>query len=131
MLLREFAGRKSQPTAMVLDSRTLQSTPASGARAGYNGKTPQRIEGPCCGGRSGPLLALHITLADALDRAQPGERVRQVQQIREENVELVYVDQGCTGEAAEEAAAQHGIQLQMVKHTEAKRGFVPLRRRWW
>jgi transposase len=30
ILLREFAGRKGQPTAMILDSRTLQSTPESG-----------------------------------------------------------------------------------------------------
>ncbi len=36
-LLREFAGRKAQPTAMIPDSRTLQSTPESGARAGYDG----------------------------------------------------------------------------------------------
>jgi transposase len=36
-LLREFAGRKSRPTAMVVDSRTLQSTPESGARGGYDG----------------------------------------------------------------------------------------------
>ena len=36
-LLREFAGRKPLPTAMVVDSRTLQSTPESGARAGYDG----------------------------------------------------------------------------------------------
>jgi hypothetical protein len=34
-LLREFAGRKPQPTAMIVDSRTLQSTSESGARAGY------------------------------------------------------------------------------------------------
>jgi len=34
-LLREFAGRGRQPTAMILDSRTLQSTPESGARAGF------------------------------------------------------------------------------------------------
>jgi hypothetical protein len=32
ILLREFAGRKAQPTAMILDSWTLQSTPESGAR---------------------------------------------------------------------------------------------------
>ena len=37
LLLREFAGRGSQPTAMIVDSRTLQSTPESGARAGYEG----------------------------------------------------------------------------------------------
>ncbi len=35
MLLREFAGRKSQPTAMILDSRRLQSMPESRARAGF------------------------------------------------------------------------------------------------
>ena len=32
-LLRQFGGRKGQPTAAVIDSRTLQSTPESGARA--------------------------------------------------------------------------------------------------
>lgn len=34
------------------------------------------------------------------------------------------------GEAAEEAAAEDGIQLEAVKHTQAKRGFVLLPRRW-
>jgi len=34
-LLREWRGRKGQPTAVVIDSRTLQSTPESGTRAGY------------------------------------------------------------------------------------------------
>src|ERR1700759_2469138 len=36
ILLREFAGRRGQPTAACIDSRTLQSTPESGARAGYD-----------------------------------------------------------------------------------------------
>jgi len=36
-LLRELAGRSARPTAMILDSRTVQSTPESGARAGYSG----------------------------------------------------------------------------------------------
>ncbi len=54
----------------------------------------------------------------------------EVQRITEENVELAYVDQGYTGEAAAEAANKHGIQLQVVKHPEAKRGFVLLPRRW-
>ena len=37
ILLREFSGRKSQPKAMILDSSTLQSTPESSSRAGYDG----------------------------------------------------------------------------------------------
>lgn len=36
-LLRHFGGRKGQPTAVCIDSRTLQSTPESGSRAGYDG----------------------------------------------------------------------------------------------
>src|SRR5688572_26006490 len=37
MLLREIADRTPQPTAAIFDSRTLQSSPESGARAGYDG----------------------------------------------------------------------------------------------
>ncbi len=36
-LLRLAAGRQPQPSAAILDSRTLQSSPESGARAGYDG----------------------------------------------------------------------------------------------
>jgi transposase len=53
-----------------------------------------------------------------------------VQELTGEQVEIAYVDQGYTGEAAVEAAEQHGISLEVVKHTEANRGFVPLPRRW-
>jgi len=131
MLLREFSGRKAQPTAMIMDSRTLQSTPESGARAGYDGaKRRKGSKVHAAVDTLGHLLALHVTPADEQDRAQVGELARQVQQITEENVALAYVDQGYTGEAAEEAAAEHGIQLEVVKHTEAKRGFVLLPRRW-
>ena len=131
MLLRELSGRKAQPTAMILDSRTLQSTPESGARAGYDGaKRRKGSKVHAAVDTLGHLLALHVTPADEQDRAQVGELARQVQQITEENVELAYVDQGYTGDTAEEAAAKHGIQLEVVKHTEAKRGFVLLPRRW-
>ena len=37
LLLRVAKGRAGQPTAAILDSRTVQSTPESGARAGYDG----------------------------------------------------------------------------------------------
>lgn len=131
LLLREFAGRKGQPTAMILDSRTLQSTPESGARGGYDGaKRRKGSKVHAAVDTLGHLLALHVTPADEQDRAQVGELARQVQQITGEQVQLAYVDQGYTGEAAEQAAAKHSIQLEVVKHTEAKRGFVLLPRRW-
>jgi transposase len=45
-------------------------------------------------------------------------------------VEIGFVDQGYTGENAVQPASDHGIQLEVVKQTEAKRGFVLLPRRW-
>jgi transposase len=130
MLLREFAGRTAQPTAMVIDSRTLQSTPESSARAGYDGaKRRKGSKVHAAVDTLGHLLALHVTPADEQDRAQVGELAGQVQQLTGEHVQLAYVDQGYTGEAAAEAAKQHGIALEVVKHTEAKRGFVLLPRR--
>jgi transposase len=37
VLLRRVAERKAQLSAAILNSRTLQSTPESGVRAGYDG----------------------------------------------------------------------------------------------
>src|SRR3954452_799707 len=37
MVVRMVAEREEQPTAAVLDGRTLQSTPESGGRGGYDG----------------------------------------------------------------------------------------------
>src|ERR1700759_2021905 len=131
MLLREFAGRKQQPTAMVMDSRTLQSTPESGARAGYDGaKRRKGSKVHAAVDTLGNLLALHVTAATEQDRAQVDRLAEEVQRITEQNVEIGYVDQGYTGENAANAALKHGIQLEVVKHTEAKRGFVLLPRRW-
>lgn len=39
-------------------------------------------------------------------------------------------DQGDTGDRAAAAAEAHEIELEVVKHTEAKKGFVLLPRRW-
>ena len=46
-------------------------------------------------------------------------------------VELAYVDQGYTGQSDEEQAADHGIKMEVVKHTEAKHAFVLLVPRGW
>ena len=36
-VLRLAMGRRTKPSAAILDSRTLRSSPESGARAGYDG----------------------------------------------------------------------------------------------
>jgi len=109
----------------------LQPTPESGARAGYDGaKRRKGSKVHAAVDTLGHLLALHVTAASEQDRAQVERLAEEVQQITGRSVELAYVDQGYTGQTAADAAAQHGIQLEVVKHTEAKRGFVLLPRRW-
>jgi transposase len=131
VVLRECVGREGQPSAMVLDSRTLQSTPESGARAGYDGaKRRKGSKVHAAVDTLGQLLALHVTPANEQDREQVEKLAKAVQEITGQTVELAYVDQGYTGEAACLAAHKHGIQLEVVKHTEAKRGFILLPRRW-
>jgi transposase len=129
-LLRECGGRTDQPSAVCLDSRTLQSTPESGARAGYDGaKRRKGSKVHIAVDTLGHLMALKVTSADHGNRAQVAA-LAGVQQVTGHTVDLAYVDQGYTGPNAAEAALQHGIQLEVVKHPMAKRGFVPLPRRW-
>ena len=130
-ILRLEAGRGAQPTAAILDSRPVPSTPESGARAGYDGaKRRNGTKVHIAVDTLGHLLALHVTPADEQDRAQVGALAAQIQQVTDEHVELAYVDQGDTGESAHTAAPAHGIQLEVVKLPAAKKGFVLLPRRW-
>jgi transposase len=131
VVLRIAEGRKERPTAAIIDSRTLQSTPESGRRAGYDGaKRRKGSKVHLAVDTLGHLLALCVTAADEQDRAQVSELAKRVQEETGETVEIAYVDQGYTGENAADAAQEHGIKLEVVKLPEAKRGFVLLPRRW-
>jgi transposase len=131
MLLRVAVGRQAQPSAVVLDARTLQSTPESGARAGYDGHKRKRgSKTHVAVDTLGHLLAMVVTPANAQERAQVAALAQAVQDVTGEHVELAYVDQGYTGQETADAALAHGIELEVVKLPEAKRGFVLLPRRW-
>lgn len=130
-ILRFAEGRQESPTACILDARTIQSTPESGARAGFDGhKKRKGSKVHAAVDPLGHLLALKVTPASEQERAQVGELVEAVQEATGGTVELAYVDQGYTGDDAAQAGAAHGIRLEVVKHKEAKRGFVLLPRRW-
>jgi transposase len=130
-ILRLAAGRKAKPTAAIFDSRTLQSTPESGARAGYDGaKRRKGSKTHIAVDRLGNLLALLVTPAHEQDRAQVGQLAQAVQEVTGETVELAYVDQGYTGETAAQEAQSQGMRLEVVKLDEAKKGFVLLPRGW-
>lgn len=130
-LARLASGRSAQPTAVILDGRTLQSSPESGGRAGYDGyKRRKGSKVHVAVDTLGHLLAVKVTAASEQERAQVGELAAQLQEVTGQSVELAYVDQGYTGEAAAQAAEAQGIRLEVVKLQEAKKGFVLLPRRW-
>jgi transposase len=130
-LIRLGEGKTAQPSVAIFDSRTLQSTPESGERAGYDGhKRKNGSKVHLAVDTLGQLLAIHVTPANEQDRGQVAELAAAVQEATGETVTVAYVDQGYTGDAPRDAAAAQGIDLAVVKLPTAKRGFVLLPRRW-
>jgi transposase len=131
IILRLVNEREPQPSATILDGRTLQSTPESGDRAGYDGaKKKHGSKVHAAVDTMGSLLALKVTAANEQEREQVAELAAKVQEVTGGTVNVAFVDQGYTGEKAAKQARKNGIELEVVKHTEAKKGFVLLPRRW-
>lgn len=130
-IVRFLNDRNPEPTATILDGRTLRSTPESGGRAGFDGaKKKKGSKVHIAVDTLGNLLAVKVTAANEQERGQVAELAGRVQEVTGETVEIAFVDQGYTGQDAAAAAEAEGIKLEVVKHTEAKRGFVLLPRRW-
>jgi transposase len=131
LALRVLNQREPVPSAAIYDSRTLSSTPESGARAGYNGhKKTKGSKVHIAVDTLGHLLTLKVTAANEDDRTQVEALSEELQEATGESVEIAYVDQGYSGDNAAEQAQRQGIELIVVKLEEAKRGFVLLPRRW-
>lgn len=70
-IIRVAQGRQGQPSAVVMDGRTLQSSCESGPRAGYDGyKRKRGSKVHMAVDTLGHLLAVHITPAEEQERAQ-------------------------------------------------------------
>jgi transposase len=130
-IIRVGGGHPGQPSAVVLHGRILQSSCESGPRAGYDGykrrrgsKVHRAVD------TLGNLIAMTVTPADEHERAQVKDLYEAVQRATGETVSVAWADQGYTGTDARQAAKAAGIDLQIVKLPEAKKGFVLLPRRW-
>jgi transposase len=122
-IIRVARNRRSQPSAVIFDGRTLPSTCESGPRAGYDGykrrrgsKVHMEVD------TLGQLLAVHVTPANEQERAQVAELASQVQQAAGQTVKVAFADQGYTGEEPAQAALDEGIELQVIKLAETKKG---------
>ena len=107
--LRRAAGRDGQPTAAILDSRTIQSTPESGAAAGYDGyKRRKGRKVHVAVDTLGHLLALLVTPANAQDRAQVAPLAAAVQEATGEHGRAGLRRPGLHRRGTATAAAAHG-----------------------
>lgn len=130
-VLRVAKGKNEQPSAAIFDGRTMQSTPESGERAGYDGyKRKKGSKVHIAVDTLGYLLAVKVTPANEQERAQVKELAAEVQEVTQQSVKVAFVDQGYTGEQPEADAKESGIELIVVKLPEAKKGFVLLPKRW-
>ncbi len=131
-MIRFASGRQGQPSAVVVDGRTLQSSCESGPRSGHDGYKRKRKRGSkvhMAVDTLGHLLAVHVTPANEQEQAQIFELCEAVQTATGHTVELAWADQGYTGEQPRRDAQAHGIELQVIKLAEAKMGFVLLPKR--
>jgi transposase len=132
-VLREAVGRSAEPSAVIIDARTLRSSPESGspARAGYDGhKRKKGSKLHIAVDTLGNLLALRVTPANVDERVELEGLLRTAQAVTGHTVEVAFADQGYEGEKPAEAAAAQGVDLIVVKRPDAKKGFVLLPKRW-
>lgn len=116
---------------MVVDSRTVQSTPESGARAGYDGyKRRKGTKLHIAVDTLGNLLAVQVTPASDQDRAQVGVLAANAQVATGKTIEIAYVEEGYTDEECAAQAAEQGVRLEVVKLAQTRHGFVLLPHRW-
>jgi hypothetical protein len=108
-LLRRAQGKSAQPSVAVIDGRTVQSTPGTGRRAGYDGHKQERLEDAHGGRHPRASPGAARDRSHEQERGQVAALAQDVQEITGATVELAYVDQGYTGEEAARAAAEHGI----------------------
>ena len=94
-VIRVSEGRRGQPSAVILDGRTLQSSCESGVRAGYDGYKRRRgSKVHMAVDTLGQLIALTVTSADEQERAQVKALCEAVQEATGETVKLAWADQG-------------------------------------
>ncbi|ADV65702.1 transposase IS4 family protein [Deinococcus maricopensis DSM 21211] len=130
LLTRVQQQRGAELTAIIIDSRTLQSTPESGARAGFDSaKKRKGTKVYLVVDTLGQLLTLMTSPANEQDRAQVRELCAAAQEVTGGMIEVAFADQEYTGEIAHGDAAASNVELIVVKRPEATRGFILLPKR--
>jgi Transposase and inactivated derivatives len=128
--VRRAAGRDAQPTAAVVDSQTVPTSPnvpesSQGIDAGKKVKGRKRhIAIDLLG-----LLLVVLVSAASMQDTVGGRKVIDELATRHSNVVKSWVDSGYQRSVVEQGA-KHGIEVEVVGKEPGQKGFKPLPKRW-
>lgn len=128
--VREKAGRREDPSAVVLDTQSIRA--ANHVPAATTGKDAgKKVSGRKRGlavDALGLVIAVVVTAASVTDNAIG---IRLLDKVTEHTptVSRAWVDAGFKQDLALHGAVL-GIDVEVVKRSDTRPGFVPIRRRW-
>lgn len=115
---REREGRSANPTAVVLDSQSVKTSPQGGPKGFDAGKKVKGRKRHLAVDVLGLLLAVTVLPANVQDRdgAHPlvGRAVEKYPSLKK-----AFVDSGYAGRCADQIRAQHGIDVEVVRRPSA------------
>ena len=131
-LLRKAAGRSQQPSAAILDSQSVKTTERGGEHGYDAGKNVNGRKRHILVDTLGLLLAVCVTKASTQDR--DGARLLlTVLAHHWTRLRLIWADGSYSGELIEwvrQLRERRRVKLEIVRRSEATKGFVVIPKRW-